>query len=411
MRREQAGPLRPGCTIGILGGGQLGRMVALEAKRMGYRVVTLDPVPDCPCGQIADDQVVAAYTDVAAAQAFAARCDVVLYEFEDVDDAVVAAIEAEVSVPQGSRLLAVTRHRLREKLALTAAGVAVAPSRPIRTAADLRNAATELGLPLIVKTTTGGYDGKGQWEVPPGSNLDAVWAELARALPNEGIDGGQTDDAPVAAAAVDAPLIAEAKVPFVCEASVVVARNSAGDVRCFPLAENVHVDHILHLSICPARVPDAVQAEAERVAVRVAEHLQVVGLLAVEMFVLDDGRVLVNELAPRPHNSGHYTMDACVTSQFEQLVRIVCGLPLGSTRLLTPVVMGNLLGKHLPALQRALSAWPDTFKLHLYGKAEARPQRKMGHVNVIAPSTSEALREMEASGIWESALQTGGTMQ
>lgn len=379
------GPILPGSTIGILGGGQLGRMVALAAKYLGYRIVTLDPLPDCPCAQVADEQVVAAYSDVAAAIQFAAKCDVVLYEFEDVDDAVVAAIEARVRVPQGSSLLAITRHRLREKTALASAGLPVAQYRAVDGFTDFTATAQDLGRSMILKTTTGGYDGKGQWLIRESDDLTAKWAEINSARPQQ----------------VDGPAyIAEAVVPFVCECSVVVARGWNGEVACFPVAENIHQDHILHLGICPARVSAAVAAEAERIAKAAAEKLNVVGLLAVEMFILPTGEVLVNELAPRPHNSGHYTMDACVTSQFEQLVRAVCGLPLGSTRLLTPVVMANLLGKHLTATFRRLPTWPPAFKLHLYGKAEVRPQRKMGHVNVLAESVADALRAVETAGIW-----------
>lgn len=378
-------PVLPGSTIGILGGGQLGRMVALEARRMGYRIVTLDPVEDCPTGQVADEQVQAAYTDVDAAIEFASKCDVVLYEFEDVDDAVVAAIEARVRVPQGSALLAITRHRLREKNALAQAGIPVTRYHAVDSLPDLLAASTALGHSMIVKTTTGGYDGKGQWRIRDTDDLPAVWAELTSARP-------QQADGPA--------FIAEAIVPFERECSVVVARAANGDVECFPVAENIHRDHILHLSICPARVNASIRAQAERVAKQTATELNLVGLLGVEMFVLPSGEVVVNELAPRPHNSGHYTMDACVTSQFEQLIRVVCGLPLGSTRLLTPVVMANLLGKHLDATFEQLPNWPPDFKLHLYGKAQSRPQRKMGHVNVLAESVEDALSKVDSARIW-----------
>ncbi|KPV45036.1 5-(carboxyamino)imidazole ribonucleotide synthase [Alicyclobacillus ferrooxydans] len=385
-------PLLPGATIGILGGGQLGRMIALEARRMGYKVVTLDPTPDSPCGQVADEQITASFTDVTAALRLAELSDVVVYEFEDVDDQVVAAIENRVYVPQGSRLLFTTRHRLREKAALERAGIPVAKHSPVSSFSDLEAAADEVGLPLIVKTTTGGYDGKGQWRVLTRESLGAVWAEM------ENVVSSSSESAAVDPS--DAPFIAEAEVPFVCEVSVVVARGATGEVRPFPAAENVHRDHILQLSICPARVSQDVLAKAQELAVRAAESLHVVGLLGVEMFVLQSGEVLVNELAPRPHNSGHYTQDACVTSQFEQVIRSVTGLPLGSPALLSPVVMSNLLGEHLEGAIQSMPSWPDTFKLHLYGKEESRPKRKMGHINVVAESTDVALQQLTNLGIF-----------
>lgn len=392
LNHKPQSPLLPDAAIGILGGGQLGRMIALEAKRMGYRIVTLDPTPHSPCGQIADEQITAPFTDVPAALRLAELSDVIVYEFEDVDDKVVEAIESRAFVPQGSRLLFETRHRLREKAALMRAGIPVARHMGVRSKADLVRADEEIGRPFIVKTTTGGYDGKGQWRVAKSDDLDDVWAAMAAAVSNQA-------DA-VFDSVLDAPFVVEAEVPFEREVSVVVARSINGETRAFPMAENIHRDGILQLSICPGRVAPQVAQDAQELAVKAAESLGVIGLLGVEMFLLQDGQLFVNELAPRPHNSGHYTQDACVTSQFEQLVRAVTGLPLGSTKLLSPVVMSNILGEHLDGVFESMASWPDTFKLHLYGKAESRPKRKMGHVNVLATSTEEALEQLTSVGIF-----------
>lgn len=382
QRRE---PILPGATIGVLGGGQLGRMLAHAGNRMGYRFVTLDPTPDSPCGQTAR-QIVAAYADREAARELARQSDVITYEFENVDAGVAAMLETESYVPQGSALLHTTQHRLREKRALEAAGARVAPYAEIADLAGLRAAAARLGLPAVLKTATGGYDGKGQWVLRSEAELEPAWAEASR---------------------TGTELVLEKFISFVKELSVIAARRPSGDVRTFPPAENVHVRNILHLSIVPARISESVKAEAERLALSIAESLGVVGLIAVEMFLAEDGTLYVNELAPRPHNSGHYTMDACRTSQFEQHVRAICDLPLGDTSLLTPVVMVNVLGEHMEALMQwlprcdleaeKLGAEP---KLHLYGKAEAKTGRKMGHVNVLASQTEAALAWIEQSTIW-----------
>lgn len=392
-------PLLPGSTLGILGGGQLGRMVALEARRLGYKTITLDPTENSPCGQVADRQITAAFTDVEAALQLAKLSDVVIYEFEDVDDAVVRAIEDSTDVPQGSRLLAVTRHRLREKSALGDAGIPVARHLPVNSLTDLSDAKQTLGCPFIVKTTTGGYDGKGQWRVQDGQPLEELFAVMEAVLPASR-PSGATD----AKNTLEAAFVAEVEVPFIAELSVVVARGRDGNSRPFPVAENIHREHILQFSICPARIPAQVAARAEKLAAQAADALGVVGLLGVEMFLLADGELLVNEVAPRPHNSGHFTQDACVTSQFEQALRCATGLPLGSPDLLSPVVMTNILGEHLDGVFRTLADWPDTFKLHLYGKAEARPKRKMGHVNVLAKSTDAAIMKINEVGIWGNHL-------
>lgn len=377
--------IMPGATIGVLGGGQLGRMLAHAGSQMGYRIVALDPTPDSPCGQTAR-QIVAGYGDRDAARELARVADVITYEFENVDADVAAMLETDSYVPQGSELLHTTQHRLREKRALEAAGARVAPYAEIRTLDDLRAAVGKLGLPAVLKTATGGYDGKGQWVLREAADVEPAWAEASRA---------------------GTALVLEQFIRFAKELSVIAARRPSGEVRTFPPAENVHVRNILHLSIVPARISDTVRAEAERLALTIAESLGVVGLLAVEMFLTEDGVLYVNELAPRPHNSGHYTMDACRTSQFEQHIRAICDLPLGDTSLLTPVVMVNLLGEHMDRLMAWLpAADPEAArfgvepKLHLYGKAEAKTGRKMGHLNVLAPETEAALAWISQSDIW-----------
>lgn len=377
--------IESGSTIGILGGGQLGRMLTLAATPLGYRCVTLDPTPDSPCGQIAR-QVTAAYDDVEAARELAASCDVVTYEFENVDAGVAALLEQESYVPQGSKLLYTTQHRLREKRAIEAAGVPVAPYREVTTAGSMQQAVGELGLPCVLKTVMGGYDGKGQRVIRHLEEVQAAYEELNTA----GVG-----------------LVLESFVPFQCEISVVAARSTKGEVRTFPPAENIHVNNILHASIVPARVSEELQARAEQLAAQLIEGLDAVGLLAVEMFVTKAGEIYVNELAPRPHNSGHYTMDACATSQFEQHIRAICGLPLADPRLLTPVVMVNILGEHMEEVLKLLTSTASQTatekvipKLHLYGKSESKNGRKMGHVNLLCQDTEAAMQWIEQTNIW-----------
>ncbi len=377
--------IEPGATIGILGGGQLGRMLTLAATPLGYRCVTLDPTPDSPCGQIAR-QVTAAYDDVGAARELAGSCDVVTYEFENVDAGVAALLEQESYVPQGSKLLYTTQHRLREKRAIEAAGVPVAPYREVTTAGSMQQAVGELGLPCVLKTVMGGYDGKGQRVIRHLEEVQAAYEELNTA----GVG-----------------LVLESFVPFQCEISVVAARSTKGEVRTFPPAENIHVNNILHASIVPARVSEELQARAEQLAAQLIEGLDAVGLLAVEMFVTKAGEIYVNELAPRPHNSGHYTMDACATSQFEQHIRAICGLPLADPRLLTPVVMVNILGEHMEEVLKLLTSTASQTatekvipKLHLYGKSESKNGRKMGHVNLLCQDTEAAMQWIEQTNIW-----------
>lgn len=382
--------LVPGATIGVLGGGQLGRMMANAGSAMGYRFVALDPAPDAPCGQVAP-QIIASYNDRNAARELALRSDVITYEFENVDAGVAALLAEESYVPQGSELLYTTQHRLREKAAIEAAGVPVAPYRKVGSLQELELAAAELGLPSVLKTTTGGYDGKGQAVIRHVEELEAAYRKLV----------------PEAAGPASPELVLEKFISFQCEISVIVARSASGEVKSFPPAENIHVNNILHLSIVPARVPVDIQQRACRLAETLIDGLNAVGLLAVEMFVTEDGELFVNELAPRPHNSGHYTMDACITSQFEQHVRAICNLPLGDTSLLTPVVMVNVLGQHLDGAISRLCQFDEEGnklgiapKLHIYGKTESKTDRKMGHINLLCKDTGDGLAWVEQTNLW-----------
>ena len=362
--------------------------MALAAHTMGYRVAVLDPDPHAPCVALADNHIKANFHDAAGAVQLAGMCDVATYEFENVGVELAAILAQAGKLPQGTDLLAATQHRLREKQAILRAGVAVAPHLPVSTRADLERAAEQLGCPLVVKTSRGGYDGKGQWQLKSVATLPNLWRQMM-----DGVRGGLGDTEP--------PFIAEGFVPFVKELSVVVARGRRGEIHTFPVAENIHQDHILRFSLVPARVSAEIAAKAADTAAQLATSLNLVGVLGVEMFLTAEGDLLVNELAPRPHNTAHYTLDACETSQFEQHVRAVCGLPLDPPGLHTAVVMANILGEHLSGVVAHLPDWPSRMKLHLYGKLEARRGRKMGHVNVLCDTPEEGLRALNSLGIWD----------
>jgi 5-(carboxyamino)imidazole ribonucleotide synthase len=360
--------IEPGKTIGILGGGQLGRMMALAARAMGYRIAVLDPNPDGPCAQVADVVIEAAYDDMEAAKKLVSVSDVVTYEFENVNLDVANYIEQKGCLPQGANLLRVTQHRAVEKETITSLGLPVAPYKYVNEAPDFTELAQTIGFPAVLKTCRGGYDGKGQRVVRTVDELKSAYDELKLA----------------------GELVLEAWVPFDKEISVIVARNERNDTKTFPVAENIHEANILHQSMVPARIGDDLRDKAEQLAIRLAEGLNLIGTLAVEMFVTTSGDIYINELAPRPHNSGHYTIEACETSQFEQHVRAICGWPLGHVGLYKPVVMGNLLGEHLPGVLNEISEMKDA-KLHLYGKAEAKEKRKMGHITVLADDLNRAI--------------------
>jgi len=348
--------LPPGSTVGILGGGQLGRMTALAAGNLGYKCHIYDPAPDGPASQVSAATTVAGWHDTAALAAFAAAVDVVTLEFENVPVSTLELLARDVPVRPGPLALQVAQHRVEEKRFARHCGLETAPFWGVTTLDELADGLSAVGVPAILKTCRFGYDGKGQVAIDMDTSLRAAWEELG------------SDDA-----------ILERRIAFTCEISAIVARGLDGECRVFPLAMNEHRDGILRRSVAPAPVDPAVARAAEAAAVALAEALELVGLLAVEFFVTEDGQVLVNEIAPRPHNSGHWTQDGCATSQFEQFVRAVVGLPLGPVDALFETEMLNLIGDDA-------NDWPaliadPTAKLHLYGKAEARPGRKMGHVN------------------------------
>ncbi len=363
-------PILPGATIGVLGSGQLGRMFALAARELGYRIVVYSPENDSPAGQIGDLEYSCAYDDLDKIREFARQVQVVTFEFENVPSATTSAAAELAPVRPDGRVLHTTQNRLREKTFLEGNGFPVTPFRRINSLADLQSAARDLGLPAVLKTADFGYDGKGQTKIATSGELETAWSGL------KGAEG-----------------IYEAFVSFEKEISVVAARTVRGDFAAFPVFENSHADHILDVTFAPAAIDPRVEEQAIDLAAGILEKLDVVGLLTVEMFVTTDGRLLVNELAPRTHNSGHLTIDACVTSQFEQQVRAICGLPIGSTELRKPAAMANLLG-HLWANgePKWSAALEDPFvKLHLYGKAQARAGRKMGHFTATGETTKEAV--------------------
>ena len=365
----------PGKAIGVLGGGQLGRMLAQAAQSLGYRVHVYEPSGACPAGAVADRLTSAPYDDIAALEAFARSVDVATFEFENIPAGPLRAVEAIVPLRPGAGVLHVCQNRSREKAWLRANGFPHARYAEALEG-DIEEAARELGLPCVVKTADFGYDGKGQMKVESG-------ADLARAA---AIFRGRR-------------CVVEQWVAFDREISAICARTASGETRVFPAAENIHANHILDLSIVPARIAPAVEAEARRLAVRAAGALGVVGLLAVEMFLGADGNLTVNELAPRPHNSGHWSIDGALTSQFEQHVRAICGLPLGPEGARNPTVMANILGDAWPLRDGRVAGEPDwasilgepAAKLHLYGKPAPRPGRKMGHFTVQGPDVEAAL--------------------
>ncbi len=359
----------PGSTIGVMGSGQLGRMLAMEARKMGYRVHTFSPEKDTPTGQLADREVCASYLDESAVRDFAKGIDVLTFEFENVPVESVAWAAAHCVVRPRAEVLHICQHRLREKTFLRDRGLPLAPFVPVDSLEGLRKAVAELGLPSVLKTAAFGYDGKGQRRLDAGVDLGEAWA------PFEG-----------------QPAVLEAWVGFERELSVIVARGADGEVRTYPVCENIHAHHILDMTLVPARIPKTVAGAARSLAGQVAEALDLVGVLAVELFLLPDGNVLINEMAPRPHNSGHFSFNASVTSQFEEQLRAVCGLPLGPTDSFCASAMANLLGdlwEHGEPDWAAAAALPGV-KIHLYGKAQPKKGRKMGHLVAIGEDVEAA---------------------
>lgn len=351
--------------------------MALAAKEMGFRVGVLDPTPDCPCGQVADWQIIAAYQDEAALSQLAEKSDVLTFEFENVHVATLDRVASGTYFPQGTHLLAISQNRLKEKSFLQSLGLPVAPFVPLENIRDLRQAVAKLGYPCVLKTTTDGYDGKGQ----------VVFT-------------AEVDEALAAPLLAHGACVLEAWVPFVKELSIMVAGNEAGELSFFPVVENDHRHNILHATLVPAAISTHLSNEVQALAKKIATAVKLVGTLAVEIFLTPDGELFVNELAPRPHNSGHYSIEACTISQFTAHLRGICNWPLPPVRLLSPAVMVNILGEHLAKSYGEIPrqrAW----NFHLYGKALAKTGRKMGHITILTTNLTQTLKEIQATKIWD----------
>jgi 5-(carboxyamino)imidazole ribonucleotide synthase len=371
--RDSSAPILPGSVVGVLGSGQLGRMFAIAARQMGYRVHTFSPETDTPTGQVADVEITASYHDLDAIRDFARNVHVVTFEFENVPALAVDAAAQFAPVRPSGSVLHIAQHRVREKSFLEKNGFPVAPFRAVNSLVDLRAAVEQIGCPAILKTAVSGYDGKGQVRLANPADVESAFAAT----------GSQKK-------------ILEAFIDFELEFSIVAARGHDGTFSHWGLIENTHRNHILDLSFAPARVPDATSVKAVEIARNLLETLNVVGVLCIEFFLSRDQKVFINELAPRPHNSGHLTINAALTSQFEQQLRAVCGLPLGATDFVAAAAMANLLGDLWQDGEpnwAATAGCPDV-KLHLYGKDQVRPGRKMGHLTAIAPSADAAVERV-----------------
>lgn len=370
-------PVLPGQMIGIVGGGQLGKMMALSAKEMGFRIAVLDPSVDCPAAQVADWHLLAEYNDLEALEELANRSQVVTYEFENVDVDSLIHIQHLVDIPQGTDLLAITQDRLLEKSFLESNNVVIAPYATIVSPTDIQDAIDGIGYPCVLKTTRGGYDGKGQYVLYSPSDL-----------------------APSMNLLKEGTCVLEAWIPFEKEISVLVSGNGSGDIETFPVAENIHRNNILHETIVPARVDDEVIEEAQRIARLIAKEVNLAGTLAVEMFLTNNGGIYVNELAPRPHNSGHYTIEACSFSQFDTHIRGICGWSIPSIKLLSDAVMVNIMGEEIYETMDYISEKMD-WHFHYYGKSEAKPGRKMGHITILTDDIFDTLEEIYQTSIWD----------
>lgn len=369
--------IEQGKTIGIIGGGQLGQMLTFAAKQAGMRVVILDPNPDCSAAQAADSSIVAEYSDKKAIEELARRSDVLTYEFENVDLEALEDVSDKVLIPQGTELLRITKDRLREKTFLKEHGLQVAPFATVSSREDLVSAIEEIGYPSVLKTCEGGYDGKSQLVFHTREDLKNA---------DELLEQGRC--------------ILEGWVEFSMECSVMVARNMDGAISVFPVSENIHRNQILHESIVPARMSEELQSNARKMAEKIADSLDLCGILGVEMFVGADGRLYVNELAPRPHNSGHYSIEACNFSQFAVHNRAICNWPMPKIDLLSPVVMVNILGQHFDGCRKLVLKKPQ-WHFHDYGKGEIRVDRKMGHVTILTDDIEKTLAEVEDTSVWD----------
>lgn len=356
--------LPPG-TIGIIGGGQLGRMMALSARHMGYQIAVLDPTPNCPTAHVADIHIEAAYDDLEAIQQLIEVSDVITYEFENVDLGAAALIEKAGKLPQGAYALEITQNRRKEKELIRDLDLPTPRFEIVENSAECEQVLRDFTLPAVIKTCRGGYDGKGQVKIDSPADFQAA-KELADA---------------------SSPCIIEQWIPFDIEISTVFSRSVTGEIEFFPIAENDHVDHILYKTTVPAHINEIIEEKAYQAANQLAEKMNIVGTFAVEMFVKEDS-IYINEMAPRPHNSGHYTIEACNISQFAQHIRAICGLPLTPVKLLERATMLNIIGEDMPGVLKALPQLTDGF-VHLYGKDEAKSKRKMGHVTFTAETEAE----------------------
>lgn len=374
---SQSESLLPGATLGMLGGGQLGRMFTVAARTMGYKVIVLEPDPQSPAGQLADEHIIAAYDDKEGLEKLGNACDVITTEFENIPAAVLNQLTDYCPVHPSAEAVEKAQDRIVEKQFILSCGLLPVPYGVITTKSEIADAINKVEFPAILKTARLGYDGKGQQIINSADEIDAAFHAVKQV-----------------------PCVLEQRIDLDCEISVILGRNKNGDTQCFPVAENIHKEGILFQTLVPANVDNNIMQAAQAAAKRMADKLDYVGVLAVEFFVTKKGELLVNEMAPRTHNSGHYTQDACVTSQFEQQVRMICGLPFGETRLLSPVVMTNLLGdlwgKKQPNWQKLLKCHAS--KLHLYGKKEARVGRKMGHFCTLSEKLDQA--QVEANQIF-----------
>jgi 5-(carboxyamino)imidazole ribonucleotide synthase len=369
-------PLLPGSTIGVLGSGQLGRMFAVAARQMGYRVHTYSPEFDTPTGQVSDVEVTAPYGDLDRVRAFAKTVQAVTFEFENIPYTTAHACAEYTVVRPDGHILHTTQNRLREKAFLRSVGVPVTPYVPVHSLEDLHSGVKQLGCPTILKIAGFGYDGKGQSRVMVPEAVAAAWDAVGRA-----------------------PCVLEKMVEFECEISVIAVRGHDGEFAHYGAVKNEHIQQVLDVSTAPAGVPQFIENEAVEITRTLMEKLEMVGVLCVEFFLTTDGKLLVNELAPRPHNSGHFTVDASATSQFEQQLRAVCGLRLGSTRQTAPAAMANILGDLWAGGEpdwAAACAFPEV-KLHLYGKTAARPGRKMGHLTAVGQDAAAQVRAARAA--------------
>jgi 5-(carboxyamino)imidazole ribonucleotide synthase len=361
----------PPQTIGIIGGGQLGRMMAMAAKYMGYNVIVLDPTPNCPTAQVSDGQIVAAYDDRNAIKELTEKSDIITYEFENVDVEAATYIEKQGKLPQGSHALEITQNREKEKMLMKELELPIPEFSIVHNGEECQEALKNTDFPVVIKTCRGGYDGKGQLKIDSEADIPKA----------------------IRFANKNKHCIIESWVTYEKEISVIFTRETTGRIEFFPIAENVHKHHILYQTTVPASVSDSVHQKAKHAAILLAEKMNIIGTFAIEMFVFGD-EVFINEMAPRPHNSGHYTIEACNISQFAQHIRAICGLPLVPVKLMEPATMINILGEDVAPTLKAMPKVDNGF-VHLYGKAEVKDKRKMGHITFIGENTTEQVNEFE----------------